>query len=56
MPGTVAYEVAQRVATLTLDRPERLNAITPELADDVRAALARAEALGGAGGVRSAAN
>jgi enoyl-CoA hydratase len=42
MPGTVGYEVADRVATLTLDRPQRLNTITPELADDVRAALASA--------------
>jgi enoyl-CoA hydratase len=42
MPGTVAYEADGNVATITLDRPERLNTITPELADDVRAALARA--------------
>ena len=43
MPGTVAYEASDGVATLTLDRPDRLNTITPELADDVRAALRRAE-------------
>jgi enoyl-CoA hydratase len=42
VPGTVAYEVAERVATITLDRPDRLNTITPELAGDVRDALARA--------------
>jgi enoyl-CoA hydratase len=42
VPGTVAYEVADGVATLTLNRPERLNTITPELAEDVRAELARA--------------
>ncbi len=35
----VLYEVAGRVATLTLNRPERLNAITPRLAEDLRAAL-----------------
>ncbi len=28
---TVLYQSAARVATLTLNRPERLNAITPEL-------------------------
>ncbi|HEV3002665.1 MAG TPA: crotonase/enoyl-CoA hydratase family protein [Solirubrobacteraceae bacterium] len=38
----VLYEVAGRVATLTLNRPERLNAITPALVDDLRAALDRA--------------
>ncbi len=42
MPGTVGYEIAERVATLTLNRPERLNAITNELADDFDEALARA--------------
>lgn len=42
MAGTVGYEAGDGVATLTLDRPGRLNAITPELADDLDAALARA--------------
>ncbi len=35
----VLYEVDGRVATLTLNRPERLNAITPGLVEDLRAAL-----------------
>jgi len=39
MAGTVAYEADGGVATLTLDRPDRLNTITPELAGDVREAL-----------------
>jgi enoyl-CoA hydratase len=39
---TVLYDAADRVATLTLDRPERLNAITPDLVEDLRAALRRA--------------
>jgi enoyl-CoA hydratase len=39
---TVLYEAASRVATLTLNRPERLNAITPALIGDLRAALERA--------------
>jgi enoyl-CoA hydratase len=44
MPGTVRYEAGDAVATLTLDRPERRNAITPELIDDFSAALAEAQA------------
>jgi enoyl-CoA hydratase len=42
MGDTVLYEASDTVATLTLNRPERLNAITAELADDFDAALARA--------------
>ena len=38
------YERDGAVATLTLNRPERLNAIVPELIDDLEAALDRAEA------------
>jgi enoyl-CoA hydratase len=44
VPGTVGYEQDGAVATLTLARPERLNTITPELAGDVLAQLARANA------------
>jgi enoyl-CoA hydratase len=40
----VLYETADRVATLTLNRPERLNTIVPELIDAFDAALARANA------------
>jgi len=40
--STVLYDSASRVATLTLNRPERLNAITPALITDLRAALERA--------------
>jgi enoyl-CoA hydratase len=42
MGDTVLYEAADAVATLTLNRPERLNAITPQLAEDFDAALTRA--------------
>ena len=42
MADTVLAERAKGVATLTLNRPRRLNAITPELAQDLRAALADA--------------
>ena len=44
MPETVLYEVDGRVATLTLHRPDRLNAIVPALIADLEAALDRAEA------------
>ncbi|MGH2997266.1 MAG: crotonase/enoyl-CoA hydratase family protein, partial [Gaiellaceae bacterium] len=44
MGDTVGYEAGGAVATLTLDRPERLNAIVPELIEDLEAALDRAAA------------
>ena len=43
MPDTVLYETAGAVATLTLNRSERLNAITPELVGDLRDGLVRAQ-------------
>jgi enoyl-CoA hydratase/carnithine racemase len=44
MTGTVLTEdVAGGVRIVTLNRPERLNAITPELLDDLVAALAAAD-------------
>ena len=52
MPETVAYEADGNVATLTLNRPERLNTITPELARDVVAALAEANADAGIHAIR----
>ncbi len=42
--GFVRYEVAGRVATLTIDRQDRLNAISPALDDELLALLNRAEA------------
>jgi enoyl-CoA hydratase len=42
MGDTVRYEAGDSVATLTLNRPERLNAITPELIADFGTALGRA--------------
>jgi enoyl-CoA hydratase len=38
----VLYETAGRIATVTLNRPERLNAITAGLVEELRAALAEA--------------
>jgi enoyl-CoA hydratase len=43
MPATVLLESSGGVATLTLNRPERLNAITPELVGDLRDALVAAQ-------------
>jgi enoyl-CoA hydratase len=42
--ASVRFDLDGAVATLTLDRPDRLNAIVPELVDDLEAALDRAEA------------
>lgn len=38
----VLYSVAGRVATITLNRPDRLNAWTPVMAEEVRDAMGRA--------------
>jgi enoyl-CoA hydratase/carnithine racemase len=40
---TIRYEVADRVATITLDRPDRLNAWTGRMHTEYRRAVARAE-------------
>ena len=39
----ILYEVADRVATVTLNRPAKLNAWTPEMEREVREALEQAE-------------
>src|SRR3546814_7101685 len=36
---TIKLDVADHVATITLNRPERLNSMPPAMADDIRAAL-----------------
>ena len=38
----IAYSVADRIATVTLDRPDRLNAWTPTMEEELRAAMAEA--------------
>ena len=43
MADLVLYETDDRVATLTLNRPERLNTIVPELIDAFDAAMQRAQ-------------
>ncbi len=41
---TIRYEVADRIATITFDRPDRLNALSPAMITELRDAYARAEA------------
>lgn len=41
---TVLYDIHDAVATITLNRPERLNAINPQLLDEFVSALRRANA------------
>ena len=41
---TILYEVGDRVATITFDRPERLNALSPAMIRELRRAYADAEA------------
>jgi 2-(1,2-epoxy-1,2-dihydrophenyl)acetyl-CoA isomerase len=43
---TIRFDFADAVATITLARPERLNAAPPEMADEIVAALGEAEAGG----------
>ena len=40
----IGYEVADRIATITFDRPDRLNALSPAMVGELREAYARAEA------------
>ena len=41
---TILYEVDDRTALITLDRPDRLNALSPEMIAELRVAYAAAEA------------
>ncbi len=42
---TIRLDIADQIATITLNRPERLNAMPPQMADEISAAL---DQLGGA--------
>lgn len=42
MPAPIRFDLADRVATLTLDRPDRLNALVPEMREGFEAGLAAA--------------
>jgi enoyl-CoA hydratase len=44
VPDTVLYETDERVVTLTLNRPTRLNTIVPQLIEELNAALDAAQA------------
>jgi enoyl-CoA hydratase/carnithine racemase len=41
---TILYEAGDRIATITLNRPDRLNAVSPLMVSELRAAYAAAEA------------
>jgi len=41
---SIQYEVADRIATITLDRPEQLNALSPAMIRELRSAYESAEA------------
>ena len=43
---TIRLDFADAVATITLNRPDRLNSMPPEMADEIRAALDHLPALG----------
>src|SRR3546814_8704045 len=43
---TIKLELADHVATITLNRPDRLNSMPPQMADDIRAALDHLPGLG----------
>jgi enoyl-CoA hydratase/carnithine racemase len=41
---TILYEVDDRIATITFNRPDQLNAVSPQMVKELRAAYAAAEA------------
>lgn len=43
---TITLDIAETVATITLNRPDRLNSMPPAMADDIRAALDHLPGLG----------
>ena len=40
---TITYEVSERVATITFDRPDQLNALSPAMVEELRQAYDAAE-------------
>lgn len=43
MPETITYEVTDRIARITLNRPERINAISPQMREEISQAIDEAE-------------
>jgi enoyl-CoA hydratase/carnithine racemase len=41
---TILYEIDERIATITFNRPDQLNAVSPQMVRELRAAYAAAEA------------
>ena len=38
---TILYEVDDRIATITFNRPDQLNAVSPQMVDELRQRLRR---------------
>ncbi|HVM01483.1 MAG TPA: enoyl-CoA hydratase-related protein, partial [Acidimicrobiales bacterium] len=43
MPETMTYEVADRIARITLDRPDRGNGLTPQVMAELAGCVERAD-------------
>ena len=43
---TIRLDIADKIATITLNRPERLNAMPPQMADEICTALDKSMARG----------
>jgi len=46
VPAPIRFEIRDRIATLTLDRPDKLNALVPEMKEGFEEALAKASGPG----------
>ena len=53
---TIKLDIADHVATITLNRPDRLNSMPPAMADDIRSALDYLPLLGASAPIRARAS